>query len=211
VTKPRPDREQQIKELELLEPIHDALESGKAVREIEVSVEQQQIIKSFGLLTQKPRLVIINSDNEQELDTSDLAQQLPDNATLVLVNVAMELELEQMDQAEREDFCREMEIERFDRDQLVRQVMEVSRQMLFFTAGEKEVRSWIIARGTTAVDAAGHIHTDMAKGFIRAETMNCDDLVRLGSERELKAQNLLRREPRDYVIQEGDVIFVQHN
>lgn len=211
VTKPRPDREQQIKELELLEPIHDALESGKAVREIEVSVEQQQIIKSFGLLTQKPRLVIINSDNEQELDTSDLVEQLPDNAALVLVNVAMELELEQMDPTEREDFCQEMEIERFDRDQLVRQVMEVSRQMLFFTAGDKEVRTWIISRGTTAVEAAGQIHTDMARGFIRAETMNCDDLVRLGSERELKAQNLLRREPRDYVIQEGDVIFVQHN
>ena len=89
--------------------------------------------------------------------------------------------------------------------------MEVSRQMLFFTAGDKEVRSWIITRGTTAVEAAGQIHTDMARGFIRAETMNCDDLVRLGSERELKAQNLLRREPRDYVIQQGDVIFVMHN
>ena len=211
VTKPRPDREQQIKELELLEPIHGALESGKAVRDIELSTEQEQIVRSFGLLTQKPRLVIINSDNEQSLDVTELEQQLPDNASLVVVNVAMELELEQMDPAERDEFCQEMEIERFDRDQLVRQLMDVSRQMLFFTAGDKEVRSWIITRGTTAVEAAGQIHTDMARGFIRAETMNCDDLVRLGSERELKAQNLLRREPRDYVIQEGDVIFVQHN
>ena len=211
VTKPRPDRERHIKELELLEPIHEALESGRAVRELELSVEQEQIIRSFGLLTQKPRLVVINSDNEQQVDARDLGHKLPDNAALVVVNVAMELELEQMDPAEREEFCQEMEIERFDREQLVRLLMEVSRQMLFFTAGEKEVRSWIISQGTTVVEAAGLIHTDMARGFIRAETMNCDDLIRLGSEREIKAQNLLRREPRDYVIQKGDVIFVQHN
>ena len=211
VTKPRPDRDKQLKELELLEPIHQSLEAGKAVRDIELSLEQQAIIRSFGLLTQKARLVVVNSDNEQAVDSDALGQQLPDNAALIVVNVAMEQELEQMEAAERDQFCQEMEITRFDRDRMVRQLMEVSGQMLFFTAGDKEVRSWIIPSGTTAVEAAGQIHTDMARGFIRAEAMNCDDLVRLGSERELKAQNLLRREPRDYVIQDGDVIFVQHN
>jgi ribosome-binding ATPase YchF (GTP1/OBG family) len=83
--------------------------------------------------------------------------------------------------------------------------------MLFFTTGDKEVRSWIVPVGTTAVEAAGNIHTDLARGFIRAETMNADDLIRLGGERELKAENLMRREPRDYVIQVGDIILVQHN
>ena len=116
-----------------------------------------------------------------------------------------------MDEAERQEFCEEMGIVREDRDALVRRLMEASGQMLFFTAGEKEVRSWIHRRGGTAVEAAGMIHTDLARGFIRAETMQCDDLFRLGSEREVKAQNLMRREHKEYVIQDGDVITIQHN
>jgi hypothetical protein len=80
--------------------------------------------------------------------------------------------------------------------------------MLFFTAGEKEVRSWLIPVGATAQDAAAGIHTDLARGFVRAETMNCDDLIRLGSEREVKAQNLMRKEPKNYVVQEGDILHI---
>ena len=116
-----------------------------------------------------------------------------------------------MDASERDEFISEMGIERSDRDHLIRKIMHVSEQMLFFTAGEKEVRTWMIRKGGTAVEAAGNIHTDLAQGFIRAETMNIDDLVRLGSEREVKAENLLRREPREYVIQDGDIITIQHN
>jgi ribosome-binding ATPase YchF (GTP1/OBG family) len=83
--------------------------------------------------------------------------------------------------------------------------------MLFFTAGDKEVRTWMTSRGATAVDAAGEIHTDLARGFIRAEVMACDDLIRLGSEREIKAQNLLRHEHKDYVIREGEILLIRHN
>ena len=83
--------------------------------------------------------------------------------------------------------------------------------MLFFTAGEKEVRTWMIRQGCTAVEAAGEIHTDLARGFIRAATMSCEDLLRLGGERELKAANLMRQEPRDYVIQDGDILEIRHN
>jgi hypothetical protein len=98
-----------------------------------------------------------------------------------------------------------------DRDALIRGLLDASGQMLFFTAGDKEVRTWLIPRGATAVDAAGSIHTDLARGFIRAETMNVDDLVRLGSEREIKAQNLMRSEHKDYVIQDGDILLIRHN
>ena len=80
--------------------------------------------------------------------------------------------------------------------------------MLFFTAGDKEVRTWLIPKGATAHDAAGGIHTDLARGFVRAETMNCDDLFRLGSEREVKARNLMRKEHKDYVIQDGDILHI---
>jgi ribosome-binding ATPase YchF (GTP1/OBG family) len=81
--------------------------------------------------------------------------------------------------------------------------------MIFFTAGEKEVRSWMIPKGTTAVEAAGAIHTDLARGFIRAEVMTCADLMRLGSEREVKAHHLLRQEPKDYVVKDDDILFIR--
>jgi ribosome-binding ATPase YchF (GTP1/OBG family) len=89
--------------------------------------------------------------------------------------------------------------------------MEASGQMLFFTAGDKEVRTWMIPRGATAEDAAGSIHTDLARGFVRAERMTCDDLLRVGSEREIKAQNLMSREPRSYVVQDGDILHILAN
>ncbi len=116
-----------------------------------------------------------------------------------------------MDDQQRDEFCQEMQVQQFDRDELIRAIMQRSHQMLFFTAGDKEVRTWMIRVGGTAWEAAGNIHTDLAQGFIRAETMNIDDLVRLGSEREIKAHSLMRQEPKDYVIQEGDIILIRHN
>ncbi len=86
--------------------------------------------------------------------------------------------------------------------------MDASGQMLFFTAGDKEVRTWLIRKGATAEDAAAGIHTDLARGFVRAETMTCDDLFRLGSEREVKAHNLMRKEHKDYVVQDGDILHI---
>jgi len=82
---------------------------------------------------------------------------------------------------------------------------------LFFTTGDKEVRSWLLRTGATALEAAGGIHTDMARGFIRAETMASRDLIRLGSEREMKAHNLVRQEPKDYVVEDGDILLMKFN
>ena len=81
--------------------------------------------------------------------------------------------------------------------------------MLYFTAGEKEVRTWMLRQGGTALEAADNIHTDLARGFIRAEVMHCDDLIRLGSEREIKAHDLVRQEPKDYVIQDDDILNIR--
>jgi ribosome-binding ATPase YchF (GTP1/OBG family) len=96
-----------------------------------------------------------------------------------------------------------------DRDHLIRTLMDVSGQMIFFTAGEKEVRTWMMPKGGTAVDAAAGIHTDLARGFIRAEIMTVSDLVRLGSEREVKAQHLVRQEPKDYVVKDDDILYIR--
>jgi hypothetical protein len=114
-----------------------------------------------------------------------------------------------MSQADRDAFIQEMGLELFDRAALLRRIMEVSGQKLFFTAGDKEVRTWMIRRGGTALEAADNIHSDLARGFIRAETMTCTDLIRLGSERDVKAANLVRQEPKDYVIQDDDILHIR--
>ncbi len=114
-----------------------------------------------------------------------------------------------MEPAEREAFKQEMGITLYDRDSLLRTILDVSGQMLYFTAGEKEVRTWMLRKGGTALEAAANIHTDLARGFIRAETMQCADLIRLGSEREIKAAGLVRQEPKDYVIRDGDILNIR--
>ena len=210
VRKPRPNRDELVKELESLEPIHAALNEGTALRDLELNADQQKAIRSFQLFSEKPRMVVVNTPDD-ETDFDKYQTESPPETTLVALPLALECGLMQMEPAERDEFCEEMGVAPADRDALVRQIMEVSQQMLFFTAGEKEVRTWMIHKGGTAVEAAGNIHTDLARGFIRAETMTCDDLLRLGSEREVKAANLVRKEHREYVIQDGDIITIQHN
>lgn len=208
VKKPRPNRDELQAELTALEPLHAALEQGQSLHTLELTPDQQRATRSFQLFAEKPRLVIVNvADNEPDPQRFRGA----DGANRQILALGMELELRRMPEAERAEFCREMGVQSADRDGLVRELMRASGQMLFFTAGEKEVRTWMIRQGGTAVEAADGIHTDLARGFIRAETMSVSDLVRLGSEREVKAHNLVRQEPKDYVIQDGDVITIRHN
>jgi ribosome-binding ATPase YchF (GTP1/OBG family) len=208
--KPRPNREKEQEELTLIEPLLAELEAGRPLVNQPLSAEQRKAIKSFQLFSDKPRLIVVNladDDNRPER----FASLAPAGADLVALSLTLQMDLAAMPPPERDEFCREMHVAPFDRDQLLRRIMQASGQMLFFTAGEKEVRTWLIRQGGTALEAAAGIHTDLAKGFIRAETMTVADLVRLGSEREIKAAGLLRQEPKDYVIQDGDIILIKHN
>ncbi len=208
VKKPRPNRDQQIAELAAIESLQAQLEEGPSIHQTELTEHQKKAVRSFGLLTQKPRLIVVNvADDDENLRQYD--ELSTDLQSVVAVPIGLESELSRMEPEERDEFRNEMGIGSFDRDGLIRTIMDVSRQMLFFTACEKEVRSWMTAKGTTAVLAADGIHTDLARGFIRAETMACDDLIRVGSEREIKAQNLMRQEPKDYVVQDGDILNIK--
>lgn len=208
--KPRANREENQKELEALEPLLALLEKGQALHTTKLTPDQDKAIKSFQLFSNKPRFVLINTADD-ETDLGRFTSLAPAGTPLTAVSLQLQLDLARMEPAEREAFCAEMGVTAFDRDVLIRDIMHASGQMLFFTAGEKEVRTWMIRQGGTALEAAAGIHTDLARGFIRAETMSCDDLFRLGSEREIKANNLLRHEPKDYVIRDGDVITIRHN
>ena len=144
--------------------------------------DQLKVTRSFRLLSEKPRVVIFNTaDDEQHPERfTSLATA---GAVALAVPASLELELSKMSPQDRAEFQQEMGVGGADRDGMVRTLLQTSGQRLFLTAGEKEVRTWLLPQGGTALDAAASIHTDLARGFIRAEIMNCSDLVRLGSER----------------------------
>ena len=207
--KPRPGRDQELAELAALEPLVDHARSRhSAPLRPRLSDEQLKATRSFRLLTEKPRLVVMNVADDAE-NTEKLLASLAGQGAAVAIPVRLELELARIAPAERGQFLEEMGLTGYDRDGLLRTILDVSDQMLYFTAGEKEVRTWMLRKGGTALEAAANIHTDLARGFIRAETMNCDDLVRLGSEREIKAAGLVRQEPKDYVIRDGDILNIR--
>ncbi|MGI9516571.1 MAG: DUF933 domain-containing protein [Pirellulaceae bacterium] len=205
VKRPRPSRDKELAELETLEVVLKELEAGKPLHEMSLNEEQKRAIKSFQLLTQKPRIIIVNISDDEPASS----EPVPGHSSPVLrFPVSLQLDLAQMDETERQEFCDEMGVSGVDRSEILRALMDASGQMLFFTAGDKEVRTWMIPKGATAEDAAGSIHTDLARGFVRAERMTCDDLFRVGSEREIKALNLMSKEPRGYVIQDGDILHI---
>ncbi len=205
---PKPERDQLHHEEEVLKMVLGGMESGKPLRETDMTEEQAKITRSFRLLTEKRRLVIINTADDEE-NPERFTDQSTDEVPVLAVPAGLELELSRMSDEDRHEFEQEMDLESVDRDHIVRSILTASGQMLFFTAGEKEVRTWLLPAGGTAVEAAGNIHTDLARGFIRAEIMTVADLVRVGSEREIKAQHLLRQEPKDYVIQDDDIMLVR--
>lgn len=207
VKKPRPNRDQELAELAALEPLLVHLEAGRNLAQIGLTDEQSKATRSFRLFTEKPVLIIVNTADD-EADPGRFTAGLQDQR-VVAVPLGLELELARMSPADRAEFEKEMGLAGSQRDDLLRTIMDASGQMLYFTAGEKEVRTWMLHKGGTALEAADNIHSDLARGFIRAETMQCADLIRLGSEREIKAQHLMRQEPKDYVVRDGDILHIR--
>lgn len=209
VKKPRPNRDQEQAELAALERVLAAIEAGKPLTSANMGEDELKATRSFRLLTEKPMLIIVNAaDDAENLESLSRAAS-EDHPPMLAVPVGLERELSRMSEADRAEFEAEMGLTGSRRDEILRAILDASGQMLYFTAGEKEVRTWMLRKGGSALEAAGNIHTDLARGFIRAETMNCDDLIRLGSEREVKAANLVRQEPKDYVIRDGDVVNIK--
>ena len=210
IKKPRPNRDELLAEEATLHKVHKMLEEGADWTNETIPLEEEKRIRSFQLFALKPQLIVVNIDDDEE-NPESYRELFPSGVAGHVIPLRLQCELEAMDREEREAFCEELGLAPADKQQLVRDVMHVSGQILFFTAGEKEVRTWLLRKGGTAVEAAGNIHTDLARGFIRAEVMRSEDLIRLGSERAVKAENLSRQEPKDYEIQEGDVVLIRHN
>jgi GTP-binding protein YchF len=203
VKKPRPDREQQLKELELVKRVLGVLEQGKTVASLDLSDEEKKPMRSFGLLTDKPQVVLLNTVQGQEIP-GPLRALAPE---ALAIDAKLELELAQLEPDERAAFMADMQIEELGHDRIIRRAYDAVGIITFFTAGEPEVRGWNLERGSNAVEAAGKIHTDLAKGFIRAEVTAYDDLFRAGSMKEVKARGLQRLEGKEYIVKDGDVVY----
>lgn len=203
VKKARPDREVQLKELELVKSIQATLEQGLTVASMGLSDEEKKPIRSFGMLTDKPQVIVLNGP--QDAGLPDALRALAPEA--LSIDAKLELELSQLDAEERAGFMADLGITDLGRDRIIRAAYDAVGIITYFTAGEPEVRGWNLERGSNAVEAAGKIHTDLARGFIRAEVTAFEELRQAGSLKEAKARHLQRLEGKDYIVKDGDVIY----
>jgi ribosome-binding ATPase YchF (GTP1/OBG family) len=192
-----------------LERCAKALENEQSLRNVTFTADEENLASGFGFLSRKPLLVILNqAENQagQPLDPAFQAElQRRGLRGLALAGKA-EMEIAQLEEADRMAFLREIGIEEPARDRFIRISYALMNLISFFTTGEDEVRAWTITQGTVAKKAAGKIHSDIERGFIRAEVVEYDDFIVHGSEAKCKEAGKLRLEGKDYVVRDGDII-----
>ena len=200
-------------ELDVLEKLADALARGTAVRELKLTGREQSLAAPYFLITAKPMLIVANcadSDEASERLLDEVREAAGGRLIIRLCN-ALEAEIAQLDPEERDEFAGEMGIEERGLAKVIRAGYALLGLHSFFTGGPKEVRAWTIPVGTQAAPAAGAIHTDFERGFIRAEVVSFDELVACGGEQQAKDQGKMRVEGRDYLVQDGDVMHFRFN
>jgi ribosome-binding ATPase YchF (GTP1/OBG family) len=209
--KNRPNKEKEIDEAELvvLARIQATLESGKTTVGLGVKPEEEKLIRSFQLLTLKPERVFVNRGDSNFVEAMP-ADLLTLAANPISAPVKLECELADLDEETRVAFMADLGLSGFSRDAVIRDIFYGMSRIVFFTVGEDECRSWAIDLGATAVEGAGSIHTDLAKGFIRAEVMGYDDFLKVGyEEKNCKAAGTFRLESKEYVVQDGDIMHIR--
>jgi len=203
-------------DLAAAERVAEALDAGKPARAYAPDSAERRVASESFLLTAKPLLYVANVDeaaiaNPGEQVAAVRAVAATEGSRVVVLSGKVESELAGLTEPEAEAFRHELGLERSGLDDLAAQAYDLLGFMTFLTAGEKEVRAWTIPRGTTAPEAAGKIHGDIERGFIRAEIVSYDDYVKYRTMDALKAAGLVRSEGRDYVMQEGDVVNFRFN
>ena len=210
------DKKYQL-EFDTWKKIRDALQAGKPARSLEYTEEEQEVIKDGFLLTMKPILYVANVSEEQLSDDNDenvnkvreYAKQ--DNAEVIKLCVKIEEELSSLSKEDKKEMLEALGLEESGLDKVIKASYDLLGLMSFLTAGEPEVRAWTIKKGTKAPQAAGKIHSDIERGFIRAEIVSYDDLIREGSMVACKEKGLVRSEGKDYIMQDGDIVLFKFN
>lgn len=201
-------------EFDLMQRLKDGLEAEKPIRQMELTEAEKKLIRGYCYLSQKPMLLLANI-SEDQLDDPPVAE-LKDFAQkagleLQVLCAKLEMEISQMSDEEQLNFLGEFGIEKSARDIFIRKAYELLGLISFFTVGEDEVRAWTIVNGTEAAEAAGVIHTDLQRGFIRAETVHYEDFMTVKSLSGARDKGILRQEGKTYVVKDGDIINVKFN
>ncbi len=205
------------KQVELFEKVVATLEQGKSVRTIEFSEDEQLIVNELNLITSKPVMYVCNVDEAALKGGNDYVNQIKaiakeEKAGVIMVSAQLEADIAELDDyEERQLFLEDAGLKEPGVNKLIREAYSLLNLSTYFTAGEKEVRAWTIKVGMTAPQAAGVIHTDFEKGFIRAEVIKYDDYVEYGSESACKEAGKLSVEGKDYVVGNGDVMHFRFN
>lgn len=207
-----------VAEYEVLSKLKAALEAEKPARAVELTEDQQKIVKGFQLLTSKPVLYVANVGEDDIQDPSanpyvgkvrEYAKQ--EGAEVIVICARIEEEIAELDDDEKKMFLTELGIRESGLDQLIKAAYSLLGLATYFTAGEPEVRAWTFKKGMKAPQCAGIIHSDFEKGFIRAETVSYEDLIEYGSVAAAREAGKVRLEGKDYVVQDGDVMHFRFN
>ncbi|MBE9101385.1 redox-regulated ATPase YchF [Vacuolonema iberomarrocanum] len=203
-------------ELEILEKLLPVLEAGKSARMAELEPEEEAIIKPLGLLTRKPVIYATNVSEDDLASGNEWVEQVraiaaEESAQVIVISAQVESELIELPEEDRADFLESLGVSEGGLQSLIRATYDLLGLRTYFTSGPKETRAWTIRAGMVAPQAAGVIHTDFERGFIRAETVAYDDLVTTGSMPAAKEKGLVRSEGKEYVVQEGDVMLFRFN
>jgi len=201
-------------ELALLVRIQEAIENERPARTLDLSEEEQKVLSGYSLLTLKPLLLVLNVTEEEVAKPA--AQEVAAAASerglgLVVLSAIVEMEIAQMDEADQGEFAESLGLSEPASHRFIRAAFELIDLISMLTSGPDECRAWPVPRGTPAPRAAGKIHSDIERGFIRAEVTRWEDLVELGSEAKCKEAGKLRVEGRSYVVQDGDVVHFRFN
>lgn len=203
-------------EAEILERVKNSLDNAKPARSLNLTDDELFMIRDANLLTLKPTLYIANvaeedlsAENSYVKKVRELAAQ--EEAQVVIICAKVESEIAELDADEAKEFLADLGLESSGLDRLIHAAFDLLGLMTFLTAGADECRAWTIKKGTPAVKAAGKIHSDIERGFIRAEIVNYDDLIKLGSINAARDKGLVRLEGKDYIMQDGDVTYFRFN
>ncbi|MBW4540978.1 MAG: redox-regulated ATPase YchF [Myxacorys chilensis ATA2-1-KO14] len=211
----RTSKEAQV-ETGALEKLIPVLNEGKPARQVSLTEEEEELIKPLGLLTRKPIIYATNVSENDLATGNEWVEQVralaaEENAQVVVVSAQVESELVELPESDRADFLESLGVEEGGLKSLIRATYELLGLRTYFTTGPKETRAWTIHAGMLAPQAAGVIHTDFERGFIRAETVAYKDLVATGSMAGAKEKGLVRSEGKEYIVQEGDVLLFRFN
>lgn len=206
-----------LKEVAVLEKIEAHLNSGKPLRTIEIDRDERCEVQDLHLLTEKPVLYVLNVDESQMISPDDPVIKAvhdiagAEGARAVAICGKLESDLAELPAGEAEEYEKEVGLKELGLSKLIRAGYELLDLITFFTSNEKETRAWTVKRGTRAPQAAGKVHSDMERGFISAEVIHFDDLLKAGSHSKAKELGTLRTEGKDYAVRDGDIVLVRFN